>query len=262
MGQNFAKASQIKYLSDRGKEEYAWTTSWGVSTRLIGGVIMTHSDDNGMVMPPRVAPSHMAILPIIHKEETRAQVLEYCEKLFKRLSELSYRDNKLRVEFDTRDIHGGEKAWEWIKRGIPMILEIGPRDVASNSVFVYRRDLGRQNRKSMPLDEVVSTAVDQLEEMQKNLFDRALAFQKENCLRIDSKKDFEAYFTPRNRDKPEIHGGFALSHWCGSTDVEEEISKKYGVSIRCIPFDTGDGEGACIFTGKPSKQRVVFAKSY
>jgi prolyl-tRNA synthetase len=128
LAQNFAKAAQIKYLSEQGREEYAWTTSWGVTTRLIGGVIMTHSDDNGMVMPPRVAPSHIAILPIIHKEETRAQVLEYCERLNKSLSELSYRDNKLQVEFDTRDIHGGEKAWEWIKRGIPMILEIGPRD--------------------------------------------------------------------------------------------------------------------------------------
>jgi prolyl-tRNA synthetase len=262
LGQNFAKAAQIKYLSDQGREEYAWTTSWGVTTRLIGGVIMTHSDDDGMVMPPRLAPSHIAILPIIHKEETRAQVLEYCEKLNKRLSELFYRDKKLQVEFDTRDIHGGEKAWDWIKRGIPMVLEIGPRDVASNSVFVGRRDLGRRNRKSMPLDEFVSTALDQLEEMQKNLFDRALAFQKGNSLQIDSKEDFEAYFAPRNRNKPEIHGGFAMSHWCGSADVEEEISDKYGVSICCIPFDTGDGEGTCIFTGKPSKQRVVFAKSY
>jgi prolyl-tRNA synthetase len=262
LGQNFAKSAQIRYLSDQGKEEYAWTTSWGVTTRLIGGVIMTHSDDDGMVMPPRVAPSHMAILPIIHKEETRAQVVEYCEKLSKRLSDIFYRDNKLRVEFDTRDIHGGEKAWEWTKKGIPMVLEIGPRDVASNSVFVGRRDLGRQDRKSMPLDELVSTAVDQLEEMQKNLFDRALAFQKENIRQIDSEKDFEAYFTPRNKDKPEIHGGFAMSHWCGSADVEEEISNKYGASIRCIPFDPGDGEGTCIFTGKHSKQRVVFAKAY
>jgi prolyl-tRNA synthetase len=262
LGQNFAKAAQIKYLSDQGREEYAWTTSWGVTTRLIGGVIMTHSDDDGMVMPPRVAPSHMAILPIIHKEETQTQVLEYCEKLKKRLSELSYGDNKLKIEFDTRDIHGGEKAWDWVKRGIPMVLEIGPRDVASNSVFVGRRDLGRQNRKSMPLDELVSRALDQLEEMQKNLFDRALAFQRENSQQIDSKEDFEAYFTPRNRNKPEIHGGFAMSHWCGSTDVEEEIRDKYGVSIRCIPFETGDGEGPCIFTGKPSKQRVIFAKAY
>ena len=262
LGQNFSKAAQIKYLSDQGIEEFAWTTSWGVTTRLIGGVIMTHSDDDGMIMPPRVAPSHMALLPIIHNEETRAQVLEYCEKLFKRLSEISYGDNKLKVEFDTRDIHGGEKAWEWTKKGIPLVLEIGPRDMASNSVFVGRRDLGRQNRKSMPLDEFVSTALDQLEEMQKNLFDRALAFQKENSLRIDSKEDFEAYFTPRNRNKPEIHGGFAMSHWSGSADVEEEIRDKYGVSIRCIPFETGDGEGTCIFSGKPSKQRVVFAKAY
>jgi prolyl-tRNA synthetase len=204
----------------------------------------------------------MAILPIIHKEETRAQVLEYCETLFKRLSERSYGNNKLRVELDTRDIHGGEKAWEWIKKGIPMVLEVGPRDVASDSVFVGRRDLGRQDRRSMPLDEFVSTAVDQLEEMQRNLFDQALAFQKENCLRIESEEDFKAYFTPRDRDKPEIHGGFALSHWCGSADVEAEISSKYGVSIRCIPFDTGDGKGTCIFTGEPSKQRVIFAKSY
>ncbi len=262
LGQNFAKASQIKYLSDRGKEEYAWTTSWGVSTRLIGGLIMMHSDDDGMVIPPRVAPSHVAILPIMHKEETRTQVLEYCEKLNNRLSDIRCGDKKLQIEFDIRDMQGGEKAWDWIKKGIPLVLEIGPRDVASDSVFVGRRDLGRQNRKSVSEDEFVSTVSDQLDEMQKNLFDQALAFQKKNTRYIDSKEDFKAYFTPRNKDKPEIHGGFAMSHWCGSAEVEKEISNAYGVSIRCIPFDSEDGEGTCIFTGKPSKQRVVFAKSY
>jgi prolyl-tRNA synthetase len=262
LGQNFAKASQIKYLSDRGKEEYAWTTSWGVSTRLIGGVIMTHGDDDGMVIPPRVAPSHVAILPILHEENTRAQVLEYCEKLNSRLSDIRYGDKKLKIEFDIRDMQGGEKAWNWIKKGIPLVLEIGPRDVTSDSVFVGRRDLGRQNRKSVSVDEFVSTVTDQLDEMQKNLYDRALTFQKENTRHIDSKADFQAYFTPRDKDRPEIHGGFAMSHWCGSAEVEKEISNEYGVSIRCIPFDSEDGEGTCIFTGKPSKRRVVFAKSY
>ncbi len=262
LGQNFAKASQIKYLSDAGKEEFAWTTSWGVSTRLIGGLIMTHGDDDGLIIPPRVAPSHIAILPVLHKEETRAQVLEYCEKLVNELKTISYDGKPLRVEFDKREIHGGEKVWSWIKKGIPMWVEIGPRDVDSNSVFVGRRDLGKSQCKGQPFNEFVSTVVDQLNAVQDNLYKRALDFRNEHTKKIDSKDDFYSYFTPENKKKPEIHGGFASCHFCQDMELEKQISDELNVTIRNIPIDAEKQEGKCIFTGKPSKQRVIFAKAY
>ncbi len=260
LGQNFAKASNIKYLSEQGAQEYAWTTSWGVSTRLIGGLIMTHSDDDGLVLPPRLAPLHVVILPVIRSDAEKAQVLEYCENLKREISAVTYDGEPVRVELDARDMRGGEKTWGWIKKGVPIRLEIGPRDIASDSLFMGRRDDG--SKASIARGEFVAKLAEILKSIQDNLFNRALKYREDNTKVINSKEEFYAYFTPQNETKPEIHGGFALAHYDGSAEVEEMLRRDLKVTVRCIPLEGDKSEGTCIFTGKPSKQRVVFAKSY
>ncbi len=260
LGQNFAKASNIKYLSEQGTQEYAWTTSWGVSTRLIGGLIMTHSDDDGLVLPPRLAPLHVVILPVIRSDAEKAQVLEYCENLKREISAVTYDGEPVRVELDARDMRGGEKTWGWIKKGVPIRLEIGPRDIASDSLFMGRRDDG--SKASIARGEFVAKLAEILKSIQDNLFSRALKYREDNTKVINSKEEFYAYFTPQNETKPEIHGGFALAHYDGSAEVEEMLRRDLKVTVRCIPLEGDKSEGTCIFTGKPSKQRVVFAKSY
>ncbi len=260
LGQNFAKASNIKYLSEQGTQEYAWTTSWGVSTRLIGGLIMTHSDDDGLVLPPRLAPLHVVILPVIRSDAEKAQVLEYCENLKREISAVTYDGEPVRVELDARDMRGGEKTWGWIKKGVPIRLEIGPRDIASDSLFMGRRDDG--SKASIARGEFVAKLAEILKSIQDNLFNRALKYREDNTKVINSKEEFYAYFTPQNETKPEIHGGFALAHYDGSAEVEEMLRRDLKVTVRCIPLEGDKSEGTCIFTGKPSKQRVVFAKSY
>ena len=262
LGQNFAKAAQIKFQSEQGEEEFAWTTSWGVSTRLIGGLIMTHSDDDGLVIPPKIAPVHVVVLPIAHKDDARSEVFEYCQTMVSALKRMNFDKGAVRVELDSREMHGGEKRWSWIKRGVPIIVEIGPRDVKNNSVFVERRDRGRDERKGEPLREFINRIGEMLSEIQKELFVRAKRYRDESLVTIDDKEDFFSYFRPMNAEKPEIHGGFALAHWSGQRELEEEIAKEHGVTIRNIPFELAGEEGVCIFTGLPSKQRVLFAKSY
>jgi len=266
LGQNFARASNIKFLSKEGREEYAWTTSWGVSTRLIGGLVMTHGDDDGLMLPPRLAPTHVAILPVLHKEEFRTQVLEYCEALQRELSACAYDGAPLRVVLDTREMQGGEKVWSWIKKGVPMWLEVGPRDIQSDSVFVGRRDKGKRGSTAQPRAQFIATVAEQLTELQESLYARAEAFRNSHVRQIDRKDAFYAYFTPANKEKPEIHGGFALSHWCGDPEIEEQVRRDLQVTIRCIPFpgemDGADEPGTCIFTGRPSTRRVLFSKAY
>jgi len=262
LGQNFSRASDIKFLDAAGKEEYAWTTSWGVSTRLIGGLVMTHGDDDGLIAPPKLAPSHIAILPVVHGDGTSAQVLEYCDKLAAELRNVRYDDRRLDVEVDRREGRGGDKVWSWIKKGIPIYLEIGPRDIASDSVFVGRRDKSRKERFGMQRAEFVSKVPEILDDIQKNLFERAKSFRDGNIKVIDNKDEFYEYFTPANKEKPEIHGGFALCHWNGSAAVEERVKNDLNVTIRCIPLDGEPESGKCVISGEKSERRVIFAKSY
>lgn len=262
LGQNFAKAANIKFQTEEGVEEFAWTTSWGMTTRMIGAMVMVHGDDDGLRIPPRMAPSHIAILPVLHKEETRAAVMEYCEKLKADLESLEYEGEKIRVAFDTRDVRGGEKTWHWVKKGVPVRLEVGPRDMEGDSVFVARRDKGPKEKYGQKRAEFVEGASALLADIQKNLFEQAKAFRDEHTVSIDSKDDFYAFFTPKNADKPEAHGGFAMCHWSGEPEVEEIVAKDLNVTIRCIPLDAPDEQGTCIISGKPSSRRVVFAKSY
>lgn len=262
LGQNFSKASDIKFLDSTGNEVYAWTTSWGVSTRLIGGMIMTHADDDGMVVPPRLAPSHVVILPVVHGNENDDAVFNYCDKLASRLREVTYWGRTLEVVVDKREGRGGEKVWSWIKKGVPVYCEIGPRDIKENGVFVGRRDRGRKERYSQECDAFVAGITELLDEIQNGLFQRASAFRDAHTRDIDTKEELYAFFTPENRKKPETHGGFARCHWNGSAEVEEILKKDLNVTIRCIPLGDSAEAGKCVITGEPSKQRVILAKSY
>jgi prolyl-tRNA synthetase len=262
LGQNFAQAAGIRYLSREGKQEFAWTTSWGVSTRLIGTMIMAHADDDGLVLPPRVAPTQVVILPVVPKEEQRARILEACDQLAAQIGAQVFHKSDVRVEIDKRDAAGGNKSWEWIKKGVPLRVEIGPRDLDAGTVFVGRRDKGPKEKQSYPNAEFAAQVPAILQEIQDAIYARALAFRNENTRPIDSRDEFYAFFTPQNADKPEIHGGFALAHWNGSAEVEAKIKEELKVTIRCIPLEEKAEPGMCIFTGEPSRQRVVFAKSY
>ncbi|HKP03992.1 MAG TPA: proline--tRNA ligase [Chthoniobacterales bacterium] len=265
LGQNFARASGIQFHSRTGTQEYGWTTSWGMTTRLIGTLIMAHGDDDGLVLPPRIAPTQIIILPITPKEDTRDRVLEAADKLALELRKLAFYGAPLEVEVDKRDLGGGLKNWEWIKKGVPLRVELGPRDLESGNVAVSRRDQPVKAKEFIASSEFVSRAVEILESIQQNLFERAKQFRESNTRLIDSKEEFYEFFTAKNPAKPEIHGGFALTHWDGSRQVEEKIKADLKVTIRCIPFDDPakpSQAGTCPFTGNPSPRRVFWAKAY
>ncbi len=263
LGQNFSRAQEIKFLNQEGKETFAWTTSWGVSTRLVGALVMTHSDDDGLVLPPRLAPAHVVILPIYRNDDERAAVMEYCQRVQQELAAATYDGERVRVLLDARDLRGGEKTWHHVKRGVPLRLEIGPRDVGQDAVFVGRRDT--QEKKSMPRAEFVATVGQQLTDIQATLFQRALALRESNTHTIANRDEFIQYFTPKNEKEPEIHGGFALAHVADEPTVGE-ILKDLKVTVRCIPQPGQPGSDAalspCIFTGKPGQRQVVLAKAY
>lgn len=256
LGQNFSRAFNIKFLNAHSTEEFAWTTSWGVTTRLIGALIMTHSDDDGLVLPPKLAPAHIVILPVIHKEENRAEVLASCHALADELRKQSYGHRTLQVEIDQRELTGGEKAWSWVKKGIPLRVELGMKDMQNNSVFVGRRDQAYKDKKPQDRAQFIATVTQQLDEMQAVLLERAKQFQAKHTKVINTKEEFYEYFTKG-------FGGFALAHWNGDDTIEAQVKQDLNVTIRCIPLlDTPPEAGTCIFSGEPSAQRVVFAKSY
>ncbi len=265
LGQNFAKASGIKFLDEKNTQVHAWTTSWGVSTRLIGAMIMTHADDDGMVCPPKLAPAHVAILPITPKPEDRQRVLDYCRSLEAELSAQTYAGGRVRVRLDDRDVRGGEKAWQWVKKGVPLRVEIGPRDLEKDAVFVGRRDRGVKDKQGVGRAEFVANIARTLDEIQHSLHARALAFRREHTREIDSRDEFYAYFAEpkkaRDSDPTPIHGGFAMTHFGGDPKLEAQIKDDLGVTVRCIPLGAGE-PGTCPFTGQPSAKRVVWAKAY
>ena len=264
LGQNFSKAANIEFEGREGKREFAWTTSWGVSTRMIGTLLMAHSDDDGLIVPPRVAPTQIVILPVTPKPEHEEPVFEACEKLAAELKALQFHGESVTVEIDKRDLGGGVKSWEWIKKGVPVRIEIGPRDLEKGSVALCRRDRAPKDKQFLPNNEVVANMVDTLQNIQDTLLQRARDFRREHTVEIESMDEFRAYFTPKNKEQPEIHGGFALVHWAGSTEDEEALQQELKVTVRCIPKDKKlrGGPGTCIYTGKPAEGRVIFAKSY
>lgn len=258
LGQNFAKGSDIRFQNEAGQEQYAWTTSWGTSTRMIGGMIMVHSDDDGLVVPPRIAPAHVVILPIVKKDQDGSEVLESAYALKAALNEKLYHGRAVEVEIDDRDI-GGARGWEWVKKGIPIRVELGPRDIAANTVFMARRDRHAGQKESMDRETFIASITDILDQIQQFLFDRALAYQKANTFHIDSWQEFESIYKDARGYQ---NGAFVFAHWCGSGDCEERIKKELSVTIRCIPFDSCEESGRCICCDKPSDVRVLFAKAY
>ncbi len=265
LGQNFSRSSGIQFQTRDGKQEFGWTTSWGVSTRMVGTVIMMHADDDGLILPPRIAPTHVVIVPITLKPETRDAVLAAANDLATKLRAIRWHGAPLEVHVDQRDLGGGVKNWEWIKKGVPLRVELGPRDLESGNVAVIRRDEDSKAKAFLPAGEFVSRAAGLLDAIQQNLLDRALAFRDAHTRKIDTKEEFYNFFTPKNSAKPEIHGGFALAHWNGSRAVEEQVKNDLKVTIRCIPFDDPANppkSGQCVITGEPSTRRVLWAKSY
>ena len=245
LGQNFAKAFDVKYLDQNNKEEYVWATSWGVSTRLVGGLIMTHSDDEGLVIPPRLAPVHVVIVPI---PKPAPEIGEVAERI---ISELQSKGIRVKYDHDQKK-RPGFKFAEHEMKGIPVRIGIGKRDLANQVVEVARRDT--KEKVSVPVDGVVDYIQNLLEEIQENLLSRAKAFRKNHMHTAD---DFDTF-----REIIDSDGGFVLAHWDGSTETELKIKELTKATARCIPIDNLQEDGACILTGKPSKERILFAKAY
>lgn len=254
LGQNFAKSFEIQYLDKEGKQEYVWTTSWGMSTRMIGGLIMTHSDDDGLVLPPRLAPLHIIILPIYRNEEEQAAVLNYCQALHEKILQQEYAGEKIRCKIDKRDLNSGEKSWHWIKKGVPIRLEIGPRDMEKNSVFMARRDLGIKEKQGLTCDDFLAKAASILTDIQTNIFNKAKQFQQQHLHQVN---DFDTF---KNILAEDGIGGF-VQCYCAPDDVDE-IIKPMKVTARCIPLEQTQQMGQCIFTGQETKRQVIFAKAY
>lgn len=248
LGQNFAKAFDVKFLNKENQLEYVWATSWGVSTRLIGALIMTHSDDQGLIVPPKLAPLQVVIIPIYKTEEERNEISQKANTLMQKLKE-----KNISVKYDDDDSkRSGWKFNEYEMKGVPVRVAIGPRDLKNNQAEVARRDTFEKN--SISFDKLPDYIETLLENIQTNLYNRALAFREENTRKVDTWDDF--------METLENKGGFILAHWDGTAKTEEEIKEKSKATIRCIPLEGELEEGKCILTGKPSKQRVYFARAY
>lgn len=248
LGQNFAKAFDVQFTSKEGKLEHVWASSWGVSTRLMGALIMTHSDDQGLVLPPNIAPDQVVIVPIYKGDDQLAEISEHAEKLMTEL-----RAKGIRVKFDDRDTHRpGWKFAEYEMKGVPVRLAIGKRDLDKGLMEIARRDTG--DKESVEVGNVVSRIEELIEEIQSNLFNKAKTHQEENTHSVDTFEEFEKIIKG--------DGGFVHAHWDGTTETEKKIKELTGATIRCIPLGTKEEEGKCILTGNPSKQKVLFAKAY
>lgn len=267
LGQNFAKSADIKFVNQNNAQEYAYTTSWGVSTRLIGGVIMCHADDDGMVVPPRIAPYQIVIVPIFKKPEDKEKVSAYIDNLQKQLKNQTSFGEKIRVKVDMRDKPSVDKSWEWIRKGAPMVCEIGPRDVDNNGLMLKERIYlnTAEGKKIMNSDEFIANAGKRLEELQQQMFEKAKARLEQN-IRTDIKtpEEFAAYFANSNEwiaDGKQGKVAFVRGKWCADP-ATEEILKAMKITIRCIPFDQSGTTGKCLLTGKDATLDVIYARSY
>ncbi len=251
LGDNFARAFEIKFLNEENNEVYGWQTSWGLSTRSIGGLIMTHSDDKGLVVPPKMASTHVVIVPIIPKPESRGEIETKALELGELLKKETFLDQDILVHVDVRDMRHGEKYFEWEKKGVPVRIEIGPKDIEKNSVVVVRRDTGEKEIVAMEnLNAKVSEVLDLI---QVNLYERALVMRTENTVEVNSWDEFVSALEDRK---------FILAHWDGTAETEKMIKDETGATIRCIPMDQKAEEGKCIKSGNASKTRVLFAKAH
>jgi prolyl-tRNA synthetase len=249
LGQNFAKAFEIRYLDKNGVHQHCWTTSWGLSTRFVGAIIMVHGDDQGLIFPPRLAPFQLVIVPIFKTDDEKSSVLECARKIRRELV-----DAGIRVKLDEREgASPGFKFNDWEMRGVPLRVEIGPKDVAKGSVVLARRDRpGKEGKSFVPQQGLAPAVAQMLEEIQQALFDRALAFRKANTVEPGDYGEF----------KKAVEKGFALSWWCGSSDCEAAIKEETKATMRCIPLEQPGGSGKCIHCGKASGEKAIFARAY
>lgn len=248
LGQNFAKAFDVKFTNREGKQDYVWATSWGVSTRLMGALIMAHSDDSGLVLPPKLAPIQVVIVPIHRSEEDLKKITGVADDLITKLKEKS-----ISVKYDDRDTQRpGFKFAEYELKGVPVRVAIGGRDIENGTVEVARRDTKAKTTVSQAgLDSYIENL---LAEIQQNIYDKALNFKKENTTEVNSYDDFKRILDEK--------GGFVSAHWDGTSETEQKIKEETKATIRCIPLNNKQEEGRCIYTGKPSTQRVLFARAY
>lgn len=248
LGQNFANAFNVQFAGKDGKLDYVWGTSWGVSTRLMGALIMAHSDDDGLVLPPKLAPIHVVIVPIFRSDEELSKITAKVDELSAAL-----RKQGLSVKFDSRDTHKpGFKFAEWELKGVPVRLAIGPRDLENGTVEVARRDT--KEKQVMKLEEVETKIPALLEDIQRNIFQKAKSFRDSLITRVDSFEDFKHMLDEK--------GGFVLAHWDGTKETEAAIKEQTKATIRCIPLNAAEEQGACVYSGKPSSRRVLFARAY
>lgn len=248
LGQNFAKAFDVKFATKEGKQEYVWGTSWGVSTRLMGALVMAHSDDEGLVLPPRLAPIQVVIVPIYKTDEEQQKIAEVAENLKK-----SLKKKRITVKFDDRDTHKpGFKFAEWELKGVPLRIAIGPRDLENGTVELARRDT--KEKQTVNIEGIESNIEDTLELIQENIYKKAKDFRTENTYEVNTYEEFKSQL--------EKTGGFISAHWDGTAETEEKIKEETKATIRCIPLDAKEENGKCIYSGKPSNKRVLFAKAY
>ncbi len=248
LGQNFAKAFDVKFTSKEGNLEYVWATSWGVSTRLIGGLVMTHSDDQGLVLPPKLAPIQLVIVPIYKSEEELERISEKVKEI-----SMAIRARGVSVKYDDRDAYKpGWKFAEYELKGVPLRIAMGPRDLENGTLEIARRDT--LTKQIVPQEGIADTVTGLLDEIQDNLFKKALDFRNEHITGVDTMDAFTEVL--------ENKGGFISAHWDGTAETEEAIKNLTKATIRCIPNDSREEAGICVFSGKPSKKRVLFAKAY
>jgi prolyl-tRNA synthetase len=260
LGQNFSKSLGIQFQNRNGDLEFVHTTSWGVSTRLLGALVMAHGDDNGMRVPPRVAPWHVVIVPVLRADSDNNAVLAYCDSLKAELTDQTYAGESVRVKVDRRDISGADKKWDRVKKGAPLILEIGPRDVEGGKVCITRRDQMDKGKRFAMRGEFIGSLVQELADIQQSMFDSALAFMKSRTVtNIKTRAEFDAYFKADNNFAS--GAGFVRAKWSGDPKSLPALDE-LGVTIRCIPFDQDGKEGKCVLTGAPATQDVIFARAY
>ena len=257
LGQNFAQAFEVRYLDQKGELQYCWTTSWGLSTRIVGAIIMVHGDDQGLVLPPKLAPYQAVIVPIFKNDEEKAAVLGVAKELKMRLAKAG-----IRVTLDERE--GQSPGWkfnDWEMRGVPLRIELGPKDVAKQSAVLARRDRpGKEGKVFASLADLPSTVEKLLGEIQDSLHRKALSFRRSNTHNAQTYEEF----------KKAVEGGFAYSGWCGSSECEERIKEETRATMRCIPLDQdavlgasgGAASGKCVYCGQPAKNRAIFARAY
>lgn len=249
LGDNFAKAFNVQFTDKDGEQKYVWQTSWGLSTRMIGALIMTHSDDKGLVVPPKIAPTKIVVVPIWKDDSQKESVMNAANKLFE-----TVKSNIEEIHMDDRDyLTVGEKFYEWEKKGVPLRIEIGPKDIENNSVMLVKRNTGE--KFSVSIEEVNSKVTETLDKMQTELFENALKFQKEHSHKIE---DYDEFKQQMESEIP----GFIYTHWCGNSDCEDKIKEETKATTRCIPFEQSGENGKCIVCGMETTTEVILAKAY